>query len=151
MPRGAGGTSGGIGRFIIGFAMMCGGFYMLFQSITVSATFNMGMNLFGTSLWGHSFSVTSGMVMIPFILGIGIIFYNGKNIIGWLLAIGSLTAMIYGVIASTHFVLRTMTAFELITILILSFGGLGLLLSSLRNLENNHNRNGRRYDDLSLR
>ena len=136
MPRGAGGTNGGIGRFVIGLAMMCGGFYMLLQSITVSATFNMGMHLFGASLRGHGFSITSGMVMIPFIFGIGLIFYNGKNFMGWLLALGSLAAMIYGVIASTHFVLRTMTAFELVTILVLSFGGLGLFLSSLRNIEN---------------
>jgi hypothetical protein len=75
------------------------------------------------------------MVMIPFILGITVVFYNAKNLIGWLLALGSLAAMIYGVIASTHFTLRTMTAFELITILVLCFGGLGLFLSSFRNLE----------------
>ena len=135
MGRGAGGTSGGVGRFLIGFFMMCGGIYLLLQSITVSANFGFGMSLYGGSMWGHTFAITSGMVMIPFIFGICIVFYNAKNLIGWLLALGSLAAMIYGVIASTHFNLRTMTAFELITILVLCFGGLGLFLSSFRNLE----------------
>jgi hypothetical protein len=37
------------------------------------------------------------------------------------------------VIASTHFTLRTMSAFELIMILTLMIGGLGLFLSSFRN------------------
>ena len=36
---------------------------------------------------------TSGMVLIPFIFGIGIIFYNARNFLGWLLAGGSLVAL----------------------------------------------------------
>ncbi len=135
MGRGAGGTSGGVGRFLIGFFMMCGGFYLLLQSITVSASFGFGMPLYGGSFLGHTFAVTSGMVMIPFIFGIAIIFYNARNALGWLLALGSLAAMLYGVIASTHFSLRSMTAFELISILILCFGGLGIFLSSLRDVD----------------
>jgi hypothetical protein len=63
------------------------------------------------------------------------VFYNAKNYIGWALVVGSIVAMIFGVIASTHFVMRSMTAFELIVILVLSVGGLGLLLSSLKTIE----------------
>ncbi len=40
----------------------------------------------------------------------------------------------FGVISSVHFRLRHMTAFELISILVLLIGGLGLFLSSLKNL-----------------
>lgn len=136
MARGAGGTSGGVGRFLMGLGMMCGGFYMLLQSITVSASFGMGMHIFGASMWGYHLTITSGMVMIPFILGVAMIFYNAKNFIGWMLAFGSTSALIYGVIASTHFSLRTMSAFELMFILVSSFGGLGLFLSSLRSFDN---------------
>ena len=130
--NGAGGTSGGVGQFFIGFTMMCGGFYMLLNAITVSTGFSMGYRLYGFSVWGGSYSITSGMVMIPFIFGVGFIFYNAKNIIGWLLTIGSLTALIFGVIASIKFSFRSMTAFELIVILVLAFGGTGLFLRSLR-------------------
>jgi len=135
MIRGAGGTNGGLGRFFIGFIMMCSGLYLLLQSITVSTGFGIGMHLFGFSLFGMNVGITSGMVMFPFIFGIGMIFYNARNYFGWLLAAGSIAAMIFGVIASTHFMLRTLTAYELITILVLSFGGLGLFLSSLRKVE----------------
>jgi len=112
--------------------MMSAGFYMLFNSIVVTSRFGLGMQLFGLSAFGHHFGVTSGMVMVPFIFGIGLIFYNSRNILGWLLAIGSLAALIFGVIASVNFTMRGMTAFELIAILVLAMGGLGLFLRSLR-------------------
>lgn len=130
--RCAGGTSGGIGLFFIGLVMMCGGFYLLLNSISVHSTFAMGMSLYRFSGLGGNVSITSGMVMIPFIFGIGLVFYNAKNIIGWLLFLGSLTALIFGVISSIHFNLRSMSAFDLITILVLAFGGLGLFLRSLK-------------------
>jgi len=133
--RGAGGTPGGAGHFLIGIIMMCGGFYLLLNSISVNSHFGFGSRLYGFSAFGSAYGLTSGMVMIPFMLGIGIIFYNGRNLIGWLLFLGSLTALIFGVISSIHFVFRPMSAFDLITILILSIGGLGLFIRSLKVLE----------------
>ncbi|MBF7075066.1 hypothetical protein ISG33_16815 [Glaciecola sp. MH2013] len=133
--KGAGGSSGGIGHFFIGLIMMSGGFYMLFNAITVSSNFGLGSRMFGFSGFGTSIGITGGMIMIPFIFGVGIIFYNSKNLLGWLLSIGSLTALIFGVISSVRFNLRTMTSFELIVILILAIGGLGLFLRSLKKLD----------------
>lgn len=130
--RGAGGTSGGIGQFFIGLIMSCGGFYLLLNSIAVRSTFGMGMKLYSFSGAGSQFGVTTGMVMIPFILGTGIIFYNAKNIIGWLLFCGSLVALIFGVISSIQFSFKAMSAFDLIMILVLAVGGLGLFLRSLK-------------------
>jgi hypothetical protein len=79
--------------------------------------------------------VTGGMIMIPFIFGIGLVFFNSKNIFGWLLTLGSITALIFGVISSVRFNLRTMTSFELIVILVLAIGGLGLFLRSLKKID----------------
>ena len=131
--RGAGGTSGGIGQFFIGLVMLCGGFYLLLNAIHVRSTFGMGMALYHFSGRGTGFNITTGMVMIPFIFGVGIIFYNARNPFGWLLAGGSIVALIFGVITSIHFSFRSMTAFDLIVILVLCFGGLGLFLRSLKN------------------
>lgn len=130
--RGAGGTDGGIGHFFIGLAMMCGGFYLLLEAITVTSSFGFGYRLYTLSGFGGAYGVTSGMVMLPFIFGLGMIFYNAKNIIAWLLTCGSLIALVFGVIASLHFSFRTMSAFDLITILVLSVGGLGMFLRSLK-------------------
>lgn len=129
--RGAGGTSGGVGQFFIGLAMLCGGIYLLLNAIQVRSTFGFGMHLYHVSALGN-FNITSGMVMIPFMFGVGLIFYNSRNPLGWLLAVGSLIALIFGVIASIHFNFRSMTAFDLIVILVLTVGGLGLFLRSLK-------------------
>jgi uncharacterized protein len=133
--KGAGGTSGGVGSFFIGIAMMCGGFYMLFNAIRVNSNFGMGSPIYGFHAGGYNVGLTSGMVMIPFIFGVGILFYNAKNIFGWILSMGSLVALIFGVISSLHFSMKSMSSFDLIIILVLCAGGLGIFLKSLRNIE----------------
>jgi len=72
------------------------------------------------------------MAVIPFIAGVMLIFYNSKNPFGWVLAVGALIALFAGVLASAQFRFNTMSAFDLILILVLSFGGLGFFLRSLR-------------------
>lgn len=130
--KGSGGTSGGVGEFLVGIIMMCGGFYMLLNAITVTSMFALSSRLYGFSAFGSQFGVTGGIIMIPFMFGVGFLFFNSKNIIGWLLTVGSITALIFGVISSIRFTMKTMSAFELIVILVLAIGGLGLVLRSFR-------------------
>jgi hypothetical protein len=129
--RGAGGSEGGAGLFVLGLAMFCGGIYLLFNAIMVSSSFGLGYPVYQFSALG-GMSVTSGMILIPFIFGVGLVFYNARSVLGWILACGSLVALVFGVIASLHFSFRTMSAFDLIVILVLAVGGLGLLLRSLQ-------------------
>lgn len=126
--RGAGGTSGGSGQFLLGLVMMCGGFYLLLDSVIVSSSFGLGSRLYGIGGVG----ITGGIILVPLVIGIGMIFFNARSYIGWLVAVVSFFAMVFGVISSVSLDLRTMSAFHLITILVLAFGGLGLFLGSLR-------------------
>jgi len=112
--------------------MMCGGFYMLFNAISVHSSFGMGMGIYSWNAFGGSYGVTSGMIMIPFIIGIAMVFFNVRSLLGWVLSLGSLAALLFGVISSLHFDLRTMSLFDLLVILVLAVGGLGLFLGSLR-------------------
>jgi len=125
--RGAGGTSGGVGQFLLGFAMFSGGMYLLLSSIAVNSSFGWGARLFG-----GSYGITGGMLLIPFVFGVGLVFYNARNVVGWMLAAGSVLALVFGVLASVSFSLRGMTAFEVLVILVLAAGGLALLLRSVR-------------------
>ena len=108
--------------------MLCGGVYLLFNSINVYGNYGFGARLYNMG----GFGVTSGMIMIPFMFGVGFIFYDARNYLGWALAAGSLVALVFGVISEIRFSFQNMTAFDLIVILILAVGGLGLFLSSLR-------------------
>jgi hypothetical protein len=141
--QGAGGTPGGIGSFILGFLMMCIGFYLLMQSIIVTRTFGLGMGLFHFAFFGGPLTITSGMILIPLVFGIGMIFYNCGSVLGWALAIGSLAALVAGVLMNLDITIRTMTLFDLITILVLFIGGIGLFLRSLRS----HGRTGESDND----
>ncbi len=126
--RGAGGSEGGVGRFFIGLVMMTAGGYLFLDAVQVTHHFSWNSSLYRIG----GFNLTSGMVLFPFIFGIGMVFYNAKSYLGWLLTLASLVMLIAGIIASLDFHLRGMSAFELISILVLGVGGLGLFLSSLR-------------------
>jgi hypothetical protein len=108
--------------------MMIAGAYLFLHNIQVGIGFGFGHRLFDL----RGVGITSGLVLVPFLLGVGMIFYNSSNILGWLLSVASLVMLTFGVISQTRFQLRSMSAFELLTILVLLAGGIGLFLSSLR-------------------
>lgn len=129
MPyRGAGGTNGGEGSFFIGLIMMIAGGYLLLRGITVRPQFGLGNQMYAIG----GFPVTTGLVLVPFAFGIGMVFYNSRNWLGWLLTLGSVIALVVGVIASINFSLIGMSAFDLLVILVLLLGGVGLFLRSLK-------------------
>src|SRR5215469_15931161 len=115
-----GGTRGGLGEFLIGFIMTCVGGYLLTNQVTVVGSY---WNFWGT----NSFGVT----LIPMLLGVAILFFNGKNIIGWLLTIGGALFILAGVIANMHIYFQPATLFQTIVMLVLLVGGLGLIARGL--------------------
>jgi hypothetical protein len=128
---GAGGTPGGVGIFLIGFAMACAGAWLLTNQVTVTSEYfaagflvplvNYRMSAFGLSL-------------IPFIMGIGFLFFNGKSATGWLLTIAGLVIILAGILMSLHIYFQPTSLFNTLTMLVLLFGGLGLVLRSLKAL-----------------
>lgn len=126
--RGAGGTDGGTGAFILGVIMAIAGSYLLLKGIIVRPSFGLGTVVFSFG----GFPVTTGLILIPFLLGVGGIFFDSRQIWGWVLAALSLVAMIAGVIANLNIQLVAMSLFDFLVILVLFVGGVGLLLRSLR-------------------
>lgn len=138
-PNGAGGTNGGIGRYFIGLALMCTGGYLFLNKVQVttgafSGGFGMGTHLY--NMGGSSFSVTGGMILIPFFIGIFMIFWNSKNLFGWLLSGLSVIALIAGIIVNIRMTIMPMTAFDILVLIVLMAGGAGMFFSSLRNFDN---------------
>ena len=119
--RGAGGTSGGVGTFLIGLAMAIAGGYLFLQNVNVytSPWMIYGYNGFGMSLF-------------PLLAGIGMLFFNGKSKIGWLLTFGGAIIIFVGIIANLNVYFHNQSLFNVLTILILLVGGLGLVARSLK-------------------
>ncbi len=128
---GAGGTPGGIGTFLLGFAFACAGGWLLTNQVTVTSEF-----------WAAGFMVpvinfrmnTFGLSLVPFIIGIGFLFFNGKSVAGWLLTIVGLTIIFAGILMSLHIYFQPTTLFNTLCMLVLLFGGLGLIFRSLKSL-----------------
>jgi hypothetical protein len=120
--KGAGGTSGGIGQFFIGLMLAVAGGWLLTNQVTVTTGgyWNLwGMNGFGLSL-------------IPFILGTGLIFFNGKSIVGWLLLAAGLVIVFVGILANLNIYFRPTSLFNTLLMLGLLAAGLGMMAASLR-------------------
>lgn len=124
---GAGGTKGGNIEFLIGIIMMIGGGYLLLDSIYIGNIFHFRHAMYNAG----SFGITSGMIMIPFLFGVGMVFYNYKNKVGWALAIGSIIALVFGVISNIQFTFKNLSLINLLIIFILLVGGIALFLRAL--------------------
>lgn len=116
-----GGTSGGLGEFLVGFAMACVGGYLLTNQVTVAGAY---WNFYG----GNTFGIT----LIPMLIGIGILFWNGSSVIGWLLTGAGALFILAGVIANMHIYFQPTSLFNTLLMLVLLVGGLGLVARSLR-------------------
>lgn len=119
--EGPGGSPGGTGEFLIGLLLTAIGIYLLFQRVTVH-----------TSFWrfggvGSGF----GISLIPLVLGIAVLFFNGKSILGWLLTVGSLLFLAVGVIANMDIYFERTSLWSTLVMLGLMGAGLGLMAKGL--------------------
>jgi hypothetical protein len=119
--RGAGGTPGGVGEFLFGLAMAVAGGYLITQHVTVTSSF--------WTLWGYN---TFGLSLVPLILGVGLLFYNGKSIAGWLLTFAGVVIIFTGVIMNLQIYFQPTSLFNTILMFLLLAGGIGLIARSLR-------------------
>ena len=119
--RGAGGTPGGLGTFLAGAAMVVAGGYLLLNRVTVTSGswYLGGYNAFGLSLF-------------PLLIGIGILFFNGRSLAGWVLTSAGSLIIVAGVIANLGIYFRPTTLFDTLLILVLLAGGIGLVARSLK-------------------
>ena len=119
---GAGGTPGGIGQFFIGLMCAVAGGWLLTNQVSVSS--GGGWMIYGYNGFGLS--------LIPFILGTGLIFFNGKSIMGWLLLAAGLVIVFVGILANINIYFRPTSLFNTLLMLALLAGGIGAMAAALR-------------------
>ena len=119
--QGAGGTPGGVGTFLLGLAMAVAGAYLITDQVMVTSGYWRfgGYNAFGLSL-------------LPLLLGIGLLFFNGRSLPGWFLTGGGAVIIFVGILTHLEIYFRPTSLFNTILMLVLLVGGLGLVARSLR-------------------
>ncbi len=116
-----GGTPGGIRHFLLGFIMACVGGYLLCNQVQVMGSY-----------WSFYGGSTFGVTLLPMLFGVGLLFWNGRSAIGWLLTVAGALFIVAGVIANLHIYFRPASLFETLVMLVLLVGGLGLIARSMR-------------------
>jgi hypothetical protein len=119
--RGAGGTPGGVASFFVGVLMAAAGGYLLLQQVQVT-----------TSYWRFGAYGGFGPTLVPLLVGVAFLFYNGRSIVGWLLTAAGATIILAGVLMNMDIYFRQTSLFNTLMMLGLLFGGLGLVARSLR-------------------
>ena len=130
LKTGAGGTPGGLGSFLLGAVMTLAGGYMFLNQVQVS-----------TGFWGYRFGFGGigisafGATMVVFMIGVVLVFFNSKSMIGWIISGGSLLAVFIGIIVNLQVYFARTSLYVTLIMFILLFGGIGLMLRALRNVE----------------
>ena len=119
--RGAGGTPGGLGTFLGGAAMVVAGGYLLLNKVTVTSGY--------WYVWGYN---AFGLSLFPLLIGIGLLFFDGRSLPGWALTAAGAIIIVVGIIANLGIYFRPTTLFDTLLILGLLAGGIGLVARSLR-------------------
>jgi uncharacterized protein len=120
--KGAGGTPGGVGQFFIGLMCAVAGGWLLTNQVHVSSGG-------GWSLWGMN---GFGLSLIPFILGVGLIFFDGKSIAGWLLLAAGLVIVFVGILSNLQIYFRSTSLFNTLVMFGLLAAGLGMMAAALK-------------------
>lgn len=125
MQRGAGGTPGGVGSFVLGAIMALAGGYILTNQIVVTNSF-----------WSYRVPFLGqvsafGVILIPFLIGVGLIFFNYRSVLGWILAGGSLLLILVGVITNLQVYFAPTSLFVTLIMLVLLVGGIGLMVRGM--------------------
>lgn len=119
--RGAGGTEGGVGQFLLGLAMTVAGGYLITNQVTVSSGF-----------WGYFGRHTFGLTLLPLLVGAGFLFFDGGSRLGWVLTAGGALLILLGVLVNLRIYFEPTSLFQTLMMFVLLAGGLGLLARSLR-------------------
>jgi hypothetical protein len=101
--------------------MVVAGGYLLTNQVTVTSGY--------WRLWGYN---GFGLSLLPLIIGIGMLFFNGRSIIGWLLTLAGAVIIFVGIITNLDIYFQQTSLFNTILMLVLLAGGVGLVARSLR-------------------
>src|SRR5919199_6047196 len=132
MPKGAGGTPGGVVHFLFGLALAAAGGYLLTSQVTVSSAYQpWGGPFWGSPFFGFVGHNSFGLSLVPLLLGIGMLFFDGKSLAGWILLVLGAVIIVAGILMNLHIYFQPTSLFNTLVMLCLLAAGIGLVARSL--------------------
>ena len=114
------GPRGSILAFFIGLILVGIGVFMVFNNTTIST----GFSLFG-------YKPNFGLVLLPLLIGIIMLFFNTRSIIGWILIVLGLAIIILGILMGLRFYFHRVSLFEGVMMFGCIAAGIGCTLKGL--------------------
>lgn len=110
-------------HFFLGIILVGISIFMIFQCTTVSTVWH---------TWRiGSFGVPNGAIVIPLLIGIGMLFYNSKSAIGLIVVILGVLFILVTLILSVQIQFETTSLYQYVLMFGSFMAGAGLLLKSL--------------------
>lgn len=130
--RGSGGTPGGLSEFSVGFILAGLAVYLFLDSVTVST----GVGLIAGGLHGMlggmiGSTASSGLIFLPFFIGVTALFYNAHQRWGWTVMYLGIAVIVIEILSQIRFLIQ-MKVSHLLGIIVLLAAGTGLMLRSYR-------------------
>lgn len=107
--------------FIFGLALAIAGGYLIMNQVQVTSGY--------WSWWGTN---TFGLTLLPLVIGLGLLFFDGRSIAGWVLAGGGAVIIFVGILANLQIYFQHTSLFNVIVMLTLFAAGLGLMARALK-------------------
>jgi hypothetical protein len=83
----------------------------------------------GFRLWGYN---SFGLSLIPFLLGIGLLFFNGRSLAGKALTFLGLVIIFAGIISNLNIYFQATSLFETLLMLGMMAAGIGLIARAIK-------------------
>ncbi|MBC8059758.1 MAG: hypothetical protein H7Y18_03745 [Clostridiaceae bacterium] len=109
--------------FFIGLILLLIGIFLIFQNTILTQNFTL-VDVIG-------FNPPFGLVLLPLIIGIGMLFYKKNSILGWILIIFGIITILLGILMGLKIYFKPVTLYVGILMFGLVAAGAGLTLRGL--------------------
>jgi hypothetical protein len=113
----------GLGTLVLGFILAAAGTYFLTNQVQVGAGPLGGWAWFGP--------ISFGLLLVPLLLGVALLCFNGRSPIGRLLVAGGAVLLLASVLDTLRITFRPTSLFNTLMMLGLSVAGIGLMARTL--------------------
>lgn len=111
-------------QFFLGILMFGAGVFLIMQNTVIYTDFNAISAFVG-------FNMPFGLILLPTLIGIGMLFFNDKSVFGWILLIFGVITILLSILLILKISFRPVTLYYGIIMYGLTAAGAGLFLKSV--------------------